>query len=773
MNQVNLMNLLYAVPEVTAAQLPGGQQPTQAGGSGMEFLLNLQQEIWAAQMPKVGVSLLTTLGQSDAGENGFFAGFPGSLQAEGLPQVHLPEATQPITGIGVASEGNPRSPVSLLDTLTASLKQAFELLSKSIQPNSNQNGVNAGENGAIPSSLAGNQTQVLHPAKLAFTEPSSEVLSNTGQTSVALGKDVLLQSPELRLADTWQIAAGILKSELQLQGVMVNVSAPELRVAQSPIGAGPWVLVSSETLVQPSKVWETSMPRAATLVPEVAGGSATQNAAVPTDTPVPSDAPASIRWFAQPATSGQQAAQPTTLAPQAMATEIDLGNETKLKVSITPAAQPTAGMAAAKGEPVVLNISLALAGETNVALDAKLTLLPVVHKPMLPQLPVANVAVPPLETSTVPVGKVVGEKQAGLPIQGGHARQNEPGNLRLSIPEQPAQMNPAARPIGIQLDNNGMSRMAMPLQTGLAQAEPLAAAKPSRPGAVPIQAGFTQREVATNQQAQQASVSRQVALASTGEPVTKAVPIVIPKPGKTTGLIEAKVADENSAQENSPKHKAAIVAANEAAQTRKAAFAALGQKQTSRLQTLSQLNSGSTGTPASELQPGLTPLVGVVSQEVPAQLLQFSCTATAFRAPGVLNYLELANRLMEKVATARLAGNGVHSAKLTLNPANLGQMSVNIAVQGESVALQITLAAGVPKALLKESLDALQLSLEESGLTVLEFRVEELGSEQERSQNQQQTADTQSANQNQVAGTVEPVEVFQIDPALFGTAVPA
>ena len=34
---------------------------------------------------------------------------------------------------------------------------------------------------------------------------------------------------------------------------------------------------------------------------------------------------------------------------------------------------------------------------------------------------------------------------------------------------------------------------------------------------------------------------------------------------------------------------------------------------------------------------------------------------------------------MNKVAAAKAAGNVVHSTKLTLNPANLGQMSVNIA----------------------------------------------------------------------------------------------
>lgn len=754
MNQVNLMNLLYAVPEVTAAQLPGGQQPTQAGGSGMEFLLNLQQEIWAARMPQLGVSLLTE--QGETGEYGFNADFQDSLQGEVLGKVLSPEATQPITRIGVASEGNLSSPVSLLDTLVASLKQAIVLFSQSVQPAANQNGVSAGEDVAISSSTADSQTQVLHPAKLVLTEPRSEVLSSTGQPATAVGQEVLLQSPELRLADTWQIAVGILKNELQLQGVMVEVSAPELRAAQGSTAQAPWALVAAEAdkaIVLTSKELVASMPRVATPAPVVAGGPAVHEAAVPTDTPVPSDAPASIRWFTQPMGGARQATQPTTITPQAMGTKIIVAGETMLKVSITPAAQPTAGIAAAKGEPVVLNISLALAGETNVALDAKLTLLPVVHKPVLP-----SVAAPPVLADAM-----VGEKQPGLPEQSDQARQIAQGNQRLVVPEQPSQLNPSARPIGVPLDNGGISRMVMPVQ-----AEQMAAdvSRPESPNAGLTQNGDPQRTV-TNQQA------RQVALASTGEPVNKAVPVVIPKPGKTTGLIEAKVADEGSASEGTPKHKAAIVAANAAALTRKAAFAALGQKQTSRLQALSQLGSGSTSTSASEVQPGLTPVVGIVSQEVPAQLLQFSNAATAFKAPGAMNYLELANRLMDKVAAARLAGNGVHSAKLTLNPANLGQMSVNIAVQGESVALQIAVAAGVPKELLKESLDALQQSLEESGLTVLEFKVEELGPDQERSANHEQAEPAQASNQHKVDGLLDSAEPFWIDPELIGTAVPA
>ena len=108
---------------------------------------------------------------------------------------------------------------------------------------------------------------------------------------------------------------------------------------------------------------------------------------------------------------------------------------------------------------------------------------------------------------------------------------------------------------------------------------------------------------------------------------------------------------------------------------------------------------------------------------LPMSMLQFTQPETPVSQFTSLNYLDLAQRVMDEAAQARQSGDGVYTAKLNLNPPNLGQLSVNIAVHGETVALQLAVASSAPKSKLDDSLAQLKQSLEDAGLEVVELRV--------------------------------------------------
>jgi hypothetical protein len=163
-------------------------------------------------------------------------------------------------------------------------------------------------------------------------------------------------------------------------------------------------------------------------------------------------------------------------------------------------------------------------------------------------------------------------------------------------------------------------------------------------------------------------------------------------------------------------------------------------------------NGGSLGT---ELSPAVvTPLASDLSTP---QLMEFVGTRLETAQYAGLEYLELAQRIMERVSAARRAGNGLYNAHLDLNPPNLGKMFVNISVRGDAVALQIAVAATVPKEQLKDSLEALRQSLEDEGLYVVELQVHEVSGDEHGSNSQQQPDgerdDSEAQSGNQVVKT--------------------
>lgn len=108
---------------------------------------------------------------------------------------------------------------------------------------------------------------------------------------------------------------------------------------------------------------------------------------------------------------------------------------------------------------------------------------------------------------------------------------------------------------------------------------------------------------------------------------------------------------------------------------------------------------------------------------LPAQLMQFSGREFEMRPLGGMEFRELAARLMDQAESARSAGNGTYQATLDMDPPNLGRVSVNIAVRGETVALQLAVASSAPREQLRQGLAALQQSLEAAGLKVLGMKV--------------------------------------------------
>lgn len=114
---------------------------------------------------------------------------------------------------------------------------------------------------------------------------------------------------------------------------------------------------------------------------------------------------------------------------------------------------------------------------------------------------------------------------------------------------------------------------------------------------------------------------------------------------------------------------------------------------------------------------------GVAFNALPAQLMQFSGREFEIKPYAGLQFSELTAKLLEQATTARSQGDGTYQATLDLNPPSLGRMSVNIAVRGDSVALQLAVASSAPREQLKGNLAALQRSLEDAGLHVIELQV--------------------------------------------------
>jgi flagellar hook-length control protein FliK len=137
-----------------------------------------------------------------------------------------------------------------------------------------------------------------------------------------------------------------------------------------------------------------------------------------------------------------------------------------------------------------------------------------------------------------------------------------------------------------------------------------------------------------------------------------------------------------------------------------------------------------------ELSPAVA--VPLASDLSTPQLMEFVGTRFETAQYAGLEYLEMAQRIMERVSAARSAGNGLYNAHLDLNPPNLGKMFVNISVRGDAVALQIAVAATVPREQLKDSLEALRQSLEDEGLYVVELQVHEVSGDEHGSNSQQQ-----------------------------------
>ena len=150
----------------------------------------------------------------------------------------------------------------------------------------------------------------------------------------------------------------------------------------------------------------------------------------------------------------------------------------------------------------------------------------------------------------------------------------------------------------------------------------------------------------------------------------------------------------------------------------------------------------------SSLQPASgtsEPASGIGFSELPAQLMQFSSRDFDVKPYTGLEFQELTAKLLEQASSARSSGDGVYQASLDLNPPSLGRMSVNIAVHGESVALQMAIASTVPKEQLRGSLQALQRSLEEAGLHVVELKVLTVDPDGQPPRQQQESAGGQPA----------------------------
>jgi flagellar hook-length control protein FliK len=452
-------------------------------------------------------------------------------------------------------------------------------------------------------------------------------------------------------------------------------------------------------------------------------------------------APASIKWFAAAGVidTAQSGTEPVQTVPTVLTNELTAADGSTIRLSLQPAQPlPTTTQSNPLAATQTYTVSVETIGGEATALSARLTISR--HDAVLPAVRTEGPTVAPAPTSTPPDPVAV----SPTPVT---AAQPQLTTMPATV-DRPAAgstqpvVNPS--PAGPAV---AMTRADSPIN---------ATVQTIRPPATTT-ADLTAVSIRDTQPAAQlltADTQLRRLLGADQTLTRRSTPAVAAPP--TTAVTANAAATQPLASSGWTADQALVQLAPDSSDQ------AIMAQQPQRLepQRLDPLPVAS-GLPTVELD-----LTAIQPQpvQVPAQLMEFVGTRFEIAPYQGLQYQQLLEQLFDKVEQARTAGNGLYNAHLDLNPPSLGKMFVNISVRGDAVAMQLAVAANVPKEQLKDSMNALRQSLEEAGLYVVELQIVEIEGDGERSggrQQQEQDTDDGAAPQEGSAPrstpAVEPV----------------
>gem|GEM_PF-2295928 len=460
-------------------------------------------------------------------------------------------------------------------------------------------------------------------------------------------------------------------------------------------------------------------------------------------------APASIKWFATAGVigAGQPGTEAVQTAPPVLTSELTASDGSTVRLSLQ-AAQPQPATEQSMLQPAATqtyNVTVETTGGSSAALSAQLTINRL--DAALPAITADGQAIAPNLTSTQPqpvpaspTPAAASQPQltatpatAGLPIGG-----------ETEAVVNPSPSNPT---VAVTAADRSFTATAKTAQPPAATAAELTAVSTSdgQPAAQALTADTQLRRM----------------LGADQTPVRKSTPAVTAPAvsGGTGGT--ANAAAQPLASNGWTADQALVQLAPDSPDQ------ALLARQPQRLEP-QQLEPLPTASGLSTVELDLTAIQPQAAQ-LPAQLMEFVGTRFEIAPYQGLQYQQLLEQLFDKVEQARNAGNGLYNAHLDLNPPSLGKMFVNISVRGDAVAMQLAVAANVPKEQLKDSMDALRQSLEEAGLYVVELQIVEIEGDGERSggrQQQEHSDEDSAARQEGSASRSTPV----IEPAVKQTS---
>ena len=726
MDALNMLTLMYASTEVSNAQNQGQAQVAgQPGQPGVEFALLLQQQLWVNSLP-----------QCMQGE--------AATESTGLFNLDLSDMTvlvgeqpgaclQTVGGALAGSTGETGTALTLSDLLAALLSELEQILgvleevsATTSQTTSGGTAVEATEGTALSGKLAG-----LISAWNQVIEQLNTFLADETNGLYTVSATNLTEQPARPTATLlpWS-----------------SVPAAENTGGTTTLTTGTSQVAATGTAAEPNQA--------------VAGPTGTGALALADDSG--GELPQSIRWFQTVGIIATRA-KPVTVnvpQPQVVSTTVDLGNGETGQLTLAENTGKLPG--AAQAYSLRLDVPGAETSLTATLTVVRMDVLPTAEtrQPLVGQ-PAQTVAqvMPGVEYTAPTVPDLAGQVPLPTGIDGpqaqplGPAATAVPDGAALTAPRPELVQEATPNPVAV-------SRPAITIATERPQAVvaslvnveavPVAQSLVEGQALVP---GRTDVTIASDPVVTDARLMATEAVELTIDPVQVSSEVVKFHPGMSEVPVrfEAKPVQTSTASDTAkavavPVTDTVVDAAavdRQAVETRAwstdHALENLGlstgtlealesvMSRTGEPLTLERSEPATTMTSVTQLVDALAqPQLTMNTDSLPLQLLQYSQASQTASTYNGLQYLEMAERIMEQVNTVRQGSGGFYQARLALNPPNLGEMFVNISVRGDAVALQLCVVSTVPREQLKDSLASLRESLEEAGLYVTEIRVEEI-----------------------------------------------
>jgi flagellar hook-length control protein FliK len=729
LQQVNaITQMLAGLNAMAQAGGAAGAASGLTGSGGLDFMLFLQQQVWSSGLPQLAQDTPDPAFAQALEQAGFGGLLAGGLDPQTLADSTGKAAAQANAAQSASAQTLPAG--GLLQALIDELQQVLDAMTALDTAHSGQ------------SSTAGQAGEMLTAG--ATGDPAA--------STTTASQPLTAQYPALAVLDSWQQALSRLNQSLntELQAACkVSSTTPQLQAAGQAQPQLPWSLLGQPGLTadNPSVIAADSGAAAGQPVDIVAQDAAGFGTA-------PQQAPAVIRWFvehgllgeaaaggtaaqataaqplAQPPTSGTGVAQPQP--GQTVSGTVQLANGEEAQVTLSLLAQDSQPVNGGAVQTAQYAVRLDVPGDPAAAITATLTVERAAYS--LPTAwPTVNgqpVALPADQAAAFADGLGTAT-ETGASVQTGQPAVVAPEPATAQ--QQPTVHSRAAS------GNEAAASVAQDLAQAAGATQPSPASTPAprvthaawRVNSNGVQVVHT--AASTTADAMAAATTPAAALSQA------AIEAAQPAVRKQTSPVTAQTAEADAAAAEAVVVDQASTEAQAIDEALKLDQKADSTPSAAEFTVLSRLANAATagGHPTGQL--GSTMLDGTgqffaanqPQAQLPLHLLQFTQAADSLQPYSSLNYLDLTQRVMSEAAQAKSNGDGTYSARLNLNPPDLGQLYVNIAVRGETVALQMAVASTAPKAKLDESMSQLKQSLEEAGLKVVECKVVQVGNQGE------------------------------------------